>query len=369
MHNKLGGLEIVRAIAALAVMAGHMRGMYFVDFNELEQRTIFARLFYFLTGFGHQAVIVFFVLSGFLVGGSVLEKFENGTWSWSKYLIQRISRLWVVLLPSLLMTFFFDTIGHTINSQLYEGSYYEIIHQGPKPGDYSLSFKTLVGNIFFLQTWITPIFGSNGPMWSLFNEFWYYLTFPLFCSLVFNTSTSQFVVKSLFFLLLSFFLPVSLIEGFLAWISGAFIGKSIKLYNTPFNNKSFYFALIVFIFSLSLSRFDFIRSDIFISVSFCIFIIPLSSLQYKSTTFSFISESSYSIYLFHFPFALFISSYFIPHRHQFDFFNLLVFILFFIFCFIYCIIFYYIFEFRTNSIRRFLDSRLLTIAPQKPNRA
>lgn len=30
----------------------------------------------------------------------------------------------------------------------------------------------------FLQTRFTPVFGSNGPLWSLFNEFWYYVLFP-----------------------------------------------------------------------------------------------------------------------------------------------------------------------------------------------
>ena len=107
MDKKLGGLEIARAIAALAVMAGHMRGMYFVDYNDLEYKSVIAQIFYFLTGFGHQSVIVFFVLSGFLVGGSVIEKFEKGTWSWKKYLTQRLARLWIVLIPSLLFTLFF----------------------------------------------------------------------------------------------------------------------------------------------------------------------------------------------------------------------------------------------------------------------
>jgi peptidoglycan/LPS O-acetylase OafA/YrhL len=42
---------------------------------------------------------------------------------------------------------------------------------------------TFVGNLAFLQTIAVPIFGTNGPMWSLANEFWYYLIFPLAASL------------------------------------------------------------------------------------------------------------------------------------------------------------------------------------------
>ena len=34
-------------------------------------------------------------------------------------------------------------------------------------------------NAFFLQTIVGPTFGSNGPLWSLAYEWWYYVLFPL----------------------------------------------------------------------------------------------------------------------------------------------------------------------------------------------
>jgi len=37
----------------------------------------------------------------------------------------------------------------------------------------------LPANVFFLQTITVPVYGSNSPLWSLANEFWYYLLFPL----------------------------------------------------------------------------------------------------------------------------------------------------------------------------------------------
>ena len=36
------------------------------------------KVFYLATGLGHQAVMIFFVLSGFLVGGSVITAFQPG---------------------------------------------------------------------------------------------------------------------------------------------------------------------------------------------------------------------------------------------------------------------------------------------------
>ena len=42
-----------------------------------------------------------------------------------------------------------------------------------------LTIKAFWQNLFFLDTDSTPGFGSNGPLWSLNHEFWYYLGFPL----------------------------------------------------------------------------------------------------------------------------------------------------------------------------------------------
>lgn len=366
IDTKLGGLEVVRAIAALEVMAGHMRGMYFVNFNELEERTIFARFFYFLTGFGHQAVIVFFVLSGFLVGGSVLDKYRNGTWSWKKYLIQRITRLWIVLIPALFMTLIFDFMGSIWNLPLYQGAYYEMMHQGPCFGKYSLSFNSFIGNLFFLHSWITPIFGSNGPMWSLFNEFWYYIIFPLFCSLIFLKNQWHFVFNSTLLFLIILFIPNSIIEGFFAWVGGALIAKSLEARQRGFNQLMFYFGISIFFTSLVLSRFSLVNNDTFIAVSFCIFLVPLLSLKYKSKFFSFVSESSYSTYLFHFPFSLFIFSFSLPSRQQFNLFNFFCFSFFFSLCMAYCITLYYAFEYHTSFVRKLLEASMLPNPPKLP---
>jgi peptidoglycan/LPS O-acetylase OafA/YrhL len=92
-------LDLARGLAALLVAMGHLRGFVFVDFPTLEHPGLVWSVFYFATGFGHQAVMAFFVLSGFLVGGTVVSRTEAGQWSWSDYAITRMTRLWIVLLP------------------------------------------------------------------------------------------------------------------------------------------------------------------------------------------------------------------------------------------------------------------------------
>src|SRR5258707_12025102 len=53
-------LDLIRAVAACAVMIGHLRTLFFVDFEHLSHRSSPLEALYFFSGFGDQAVIVFF---------------------------------------------------------------------------------------------------------------------------------------------------------------------------------------------------------------------------------------------------------------------------------------------------------------------
>jgi peptidoglycan/LPS O-acetylase OafA/YrhL len=110
-------------------------------------------------------VMVFFVLSGFLISSSIIKDMLERKWSWKRYLVNRITRLWIVLIPSLLF-------GYAIAKFSIA-----IFHTGSRYAD-TLRIKYLFSNMFFLQFRDGKIFGYNLPLWSLANEFWYYLLFP-----------------------------------------------------------------------------------------------------------------------------------------------------------------------------------------------
>lgn len=67
-------LNFMRWISAVLVFFHHYRNHLFVSYDLLEKKTIFAKIFYFITLLGHEAVIIFFILSGFFVGGGGLAK-------------------------------------------------------------------------------------------------------------------------------------------------------------------------------------------------------------------------------------------------------------------------------------------------------
>lgn len=172
-------LDALRGVAALLVCVGHWRYFLFIDYPQLPTHRGWFFLPYVICTMGHQAVIVFFVLSGYLVGGHILRALDTGQWSWRAYLIQRGTRLWIVLLPALVLGGLLDlaALHFYLAPALYAGNV--VNHITPTDVHSTLTWKAFLGNIFFLQTIATPVFGSNTPLWSLANEFWYYLIFPL----------------------------------------------------------------------------------------------------------------------------------------------------------------------------------------------
>jgi hypothetical protein len=69
VNHRLVHLDCLRGLAALLVVVEHLRAFLFVPFPQVVSPGVITKAFYLVTGLGHQAVMIFFVLSGFLVGG------------------------------------------------------------------------------------------------------------------------------------------------------------------------------------------------------------------------------------------------------------------------------------------------------------
>jgi peptidoglycan/LPS O-acetylase OafA/YrhL len=214
-------LDAIRAAAALAVVAGHVRNFLFVDWGRVSTRAPFDYAFYFVTGLGHQAVIVFFVLSGYFVGGSVVSAFRGGGWSGSKYLVRRLVRLEIVLVPALILTLTWDRVGMLATGGAgYDGSLFSLLHSGPDGvGPIALGAPTFLANVSFLMGISAVVYGSNGPLWSLANEFWYYILFPLLCYAIVRGGRRR-VAAAVAGFAIAAWLPASITAWFLVWLLG-----------------------------------------------------------------------------------------------------------------------------------------------------
>ncbi len=215
-------LDLARFIAAFMVVLSHLRGFVFVDFNQFDHSSLAWSAFYFATGFGHQAVMIFFVLSGFLVGGAVVSRAAEARWSWTDYAILRMTRLWTVLVPALVLTALWDQIGMALTgSPFYAGTMGAVYNSGGSLDPLRYGAAAFFGNLAFLQTIAVPSFGTNGPLWSLANEFWYYLLFPLIFGALFAKARlgTKFLNATLA-LIICYLLPIDIVILGAIWLFG-----------------------------------------------------------------------------------------------------------------------------------------------------
>lgn len=362
-------MDFVRGCSALLVCCGHLRAVMFIDFNTLSFPSVIHRAFYFLTSLGHEAVMVFFVLSGFFVGGSVLSK--KLKFRFHDYLIARLSRLWTVLIPALVLTFILDrVIGHFYPSIL-EGAYHFELMSGPDQS-FSDSILTFFANIAFLQNIYSPVYGTNGPLWSLTNEFWYYITFPLIMIAVsvVKLSRSQRIISILALLIVFYFFTSHVFGGFLIWLAGVLV---FIVYQRKSMNLGLWFTALSFVvFALSLvnSKAAFIQSyiqippDFVVGITFSFFLISLRNVEnsqwiqkYLSKIAFWLSDISYTLYVTHFPIFILVYSIFYKDRQvELNAFTFLQYLGWIFGAIIISRIIWWIFERNTPYVRTFMFS-------------
>jgi peptidoglycan/LPS O-acetylase OafA/YrhL len=124
-------------------------------------------------------VIGFFVMSGFLVGGRVILRLPDKGFNATDYFIYRFSRIYTVLIAALVVGYHLDWLGinYLDSSGIYIHPDQFYTNQFGNDITSHLGLGILIGNLMQLQEIIVPSLGSNGPLWSLANEWWYYVLF------------------------------------------------------------------------------------------------------------------------------------------------------------------------------------------------
>lgn len=311
-------VDVFRGIAALLVCSGHLRSVLFVNFGDVQGGQPWAPVFYLSTALGHQAVMIFFVLSGFLVGGSVLRT-GSSLFSAREYAIARLSRLWTVLIPALALTLACDLMFKQIAPSVFDGSLRSTWGSTPEPGRHSLGIATLLANLFFLQTFVSPVYGSNAPLWSLAYEFWYYAVFPVVVWIVRGPSeaVAQRVAAASGLGILASFTRAPVLYGFAVWLMGALVWQVVKVPRRRLQQSMTAVsgaALFVGVLLVSVARPVWARTaltDFLLGASFAFLLATLlqqrrqPSLRGRSgTVIRYLSQSSYSLYATHFPLVL-----------------------------------------------------------------
>lgn len=148
-------LEVLRITATLIVFIAHSSSFYkpLADLNEV------AKL-------GRDGVIIFFVLSGYVISWCANEKEKLPL----NFAINRAARIYSVAIPAILL----GTVS-SLFVNFYTGSP-EIEYPLHKPWIYLPIYLSFVGNFWYLSE-VPP---QNFPYWSLNFEVWYYVIFAAF---------------------------------------------------------------------------------------------------------------------------------------------------------------------------------------------
>ena len=163
-HNRVFGLDLLRFIAIIMVLIGH--SLIFVP-HEYKIKVY---------GFLLDGVSIFFVLSGFLIGGILIKQLEKSKPNYAG-LVEFWKRRWLRTLPAYLVVLLFLLI------------YTAIVLPDNLPSDWYKFF-------FFLQNFFAERPGFFAEAWSLSIEEWFYLTIPfiLFTVLYFTKSPVKWTV-------------------------------------------------------------------------------------------------------------------------------------------------------------------------------
>jgi peptidoglycan/LPS O-acetylase OafA/YrhL len=336
----------------------------------------------FLVVQGISSVITFFVLSGFLISLSIFDALKADRFAWKTYLANRFSRLYVVLIPALILGAIFDLLGSTLAGR---NSIYNGITLGTNCVPASIVDHLTLGNFFgqllFLQGIQCQTFGSNGVLWSLSCEFWYYIIFPCFVIGIYTAKKTSLIKR---ILLVAFGATLLYLIGplmgfrFFLWLMGAvlvFLPMNSFLKNRSYGRiLALVLAGVCFICRLALTPalpqensrlvLEFLLG---LSCMLCMYFILhdktalatknggnfVSRLYEKSSEF--FAGFSYSLYLVHTPFLIFLRALLIKgERWPFDLEHLLYGALIFAAVLVYAWLVAELTEKHTNKVRKWL---------------
>ena len=221
MNKRLSSfLNVSRWLAAFLVLVGHVRHLVLADYVNVVVRSPLIKAVYFLTGFGHEAVMVFFVVSGYLVGGLAITQFRRRGFDAAQYAVNRTSRIYTVLLPALVLGGLVDVLGLTFfnHSGLYTASAQYKTASLDFVISNSLNATTFAANIAMLEDIVSPRLGSNGPLWSLVYEWWYYCIFGCVMMALSKSGVVRRILAGGFLLAAALFLPGGLLLWSLIWM-------------------------------------------------------------------------------------------------------------------------------------------------------
>jgi peptidoglycan/LPS O-acetylase OafA/YrhL len=278
---------------------------------------------------GHPAVLFFFVLSGFVIHLRYSRKLAAGeridNFDWLPYLKRRVRRIYPPLLFSLALVFVLDSIGSSLGYTIYSNQTFDKNINAAI--DNQLDLITLVGNLVFMMKVYVPAFGSNGPLWSLMYEWWFYMLYPILLLINrYSIKISNLAVVGLFAVSFIPGLPIPLL---LSKVFGYLLSWWIGVMLADAYTGRLCIPIYWVVTGVLLLPFNFLLPDIFSNVhikdtSLAVSFGALLLLAMKSSTWytqwlkwlKWLGDCSYTFYITHFPFMILLSGWLMNSYHN-----------------------------------------------------
>jgi peptidoglycan/LPS O-acetylase OafA/YrhL len=375
-------LDFSRWFAAAIVFAGHLRNPMFLGYGALipADRTMAVQVWYFITGWYGEAVVVFFVLSGFLVGGLTCAKAKSGVFSFSVYMVDRVSRLFIAFLPALLFTVILDNLGAFVLPSVgfYDHTHPMILEKvASEPFATNMTLGVFAANLAMLQTFFVPPYGSNQPLWTISAEFWFYVVFGAAMVGWTGVSGSKRSLGLVAAVLLTIVFGTQFIFLLGLWLVGVVAAFMPRALERPIIAFAVFLALLItFRLSPDIFKASVLMTTVkeyFVALAFAWLLVSMRStrvlfLERMGNFNRHLADFSYSLYLIHFPMMLFVlaalnatgqfSGIAVGYRPtQFE--GIALYVAIFIFIYIVAWVFSLITERNTGRLRRGAKSALL----------
>jgi peptidoglycan/LPS O-acetylase OafA/YrhL len=314
-------LNASRWVAAFFVVIGHVYNIS-ISYHSVVHPSFLVRGVHFFSGFGHIAVIVFFVISGFLVGGRTILSSQDKRFGVIDYFIHRFSRIYTVLIPALVVGFILDRLGIEFFNASGIYNHPEEFYTNSFGNDIAkhLSFNTFIGNLTQLQEIIVPSLGSNGPLWSLANEWWYYVLFGL-CMIVYRPGRMLTrVVACGAIVAIIMVLPLSISLWFVVWG----VGVGVAVLDRHWSGWPFFAGAAIAVVCFGAVRWTVHRGvvsedlsmgfamDLAVALGYSAMLVCAKNLKRPGKFWLIhrgLASFSYTVYLVHFPAMVFVAAF------------------------------------------------------------
>lgn len=338
------GLDGLRAIGAFTVLIGHIelsKQSLGIDHNLLE-------IPYFKYTSGHLGVILFYVLSGFLITYLLLkEKAKNGAILIKEFYFRRALKIWPIYYLTIILLFFF--LPHFISLDYYGK---------PNLNDLPGLLSTILIYFFIVPNLVS--FGINGlgagfHLGSIGIEEQFYILWPWLIKWFNNILTPIVLIlilipliphicdysslhifqsnsKALLFIkqLGEFFnyfkINCMALGGLFAWL---FYKNATSILNIIYKKSIQFIALLIglggWIMGLHIPMF----TDEFYAFFFAIIILntatnPNKIVSFDYKTMNYLGKISYGIYVYHWAIIYIVMNLIIPYKHTNIFFNIVL---------------------------------------------